>query len=254
MEDLPILYQDPHLVAINKPSGLLVHRSDIDRYETQNAMARLRNQLSQWVYPIHRLDKPTSGVLLFALDSDTARLMGNAFEAQQVSKTYLAIVRGVTKESELIDYPLQELRDKLTDSQAAQNKPAQAAKTEYRRLATIELPYSVGRYPSARFSLLRITPSTGRRRQIRRHLKHIFHPIIGDTSYGDGKQNRLFREHLKSQRLLLHAHQIDFTQPHSGQKIQVQAPLDETLERLVRNLDWIPTLNAIAGFEPLGLV
>jgi tRNA pseudouridine65 synthase len=222
---LEILYRDEHLVAINKPSGLLVHRSLIDRHETQFAIQMTRDQIGQRVYPAHRLDKPTSGVLLFALDSDTARLLTQQFTAGQVQKTYLAVVRGYTDETGIIDYPLKEELDKIADANADQDKPAQAAVTHYRRLATTELPYPVGRYPSARYSLLELQPKTGRKHQLRRHLKHIFHPIVGDTTHGDGKHNALFRQQFACHRLLLHASRLGLTHPYSQQALTLTAPV-----------------------------
>ncbi|MGB3917296.1 MAG: pseudouridine synthase, partial [Thiothrix litoralis] len=143
MDILEILYRDEYLVAINKPSGLLVHRSLIDRHETRFAIQLTRDQIGQKVYPVHRLDKPTSGVLLFALDSNTARLLNAQFIAGLVQKTYLAVVRGHTDASGIIDYPLKEELDKLSDAHADQDKLAQEAITHYRRLATTELPYPV---------------------------------------------------------------------------------------------------------------
>lgn len=147
MKSLPVLYQDKQLVAVNKPSGLLVHRSNIDRHESENAMKIVRDQLGQWVYPIHRLDKSTSGVMVFALDKETARRMTRSFSDEKVSKRYLAIVRGFTKEGERIDHPLKEQWDKMTDQQANKDKPGKEAVTEYRRLATIEMPHPVGVIP-----------------------------------------------------------------------------------------------------------
>jgi len=238
MKTLSILYQDRHLVAVNKPSGLLVHRSMIDRHETENAMRILRNQLGQWVWPLHRLDKPTSGVLLFALDKETARLMTQSFSHGKASKHYLAIVRGFTKELECIDYPLKDLWDKMTDQKAKKDKPEKASITEYRRLATVELPYPVSRYSSARYSLIKVAPLTGRNRQIRRHMKHIFHPVVGDTTYGDGKQNAFFRQKFNCCRLLLHAIKVEFIHPFSEQRIHIQAPLDQTFGSLLEALQW----------------
>ncbi len=195
-EQLPIIYQDKYLVAINKPSGLLVHRSMIDRHETRFAMQMVRDQIGQRVYPLHRLDKPTSGVLLFALSPEVAKLAGEQFQQHSVSKSYLAIVRGVTDEKGLIDHALREQLDKITDRKAQKDKPAQDAITHYRRLADIELPVCIDRYPTSRYSLLQLTPETGRKHQIRRHLKHISHPIIGDAKHGKGKHNRYFARHL----------------------------------------------------------
>lgn len=238
MTSLPILYQDDHLVAVNKPAGLLVHRTHLDPHETEHAMQIVRNQLNQWVYPFHRLDKATSGVLLFALDPETGKRMTELFTTGAVTKHYIAIVRGITKEEDHIDYALKEQWDKRGDLRADKDKPAQQASTDYKRLATTELPYPVGRYATARYSLLRVSPLTGRMHQIRRHMKHIFHPVIGDTTYGDGKQNEFFRTHFNCHRLLLHAHSIAFKHPHADMLLQIQAPLDPAFNALLEALDW----------------
>ncbi|RLL52255.1 tRNA pseudouridine(65) synthase TruC [Mariprofundus sp. EBB-1] len=222
---LDILYQDDWLIAINKPSGLLVHRSMIDRYETRFAVQMLRDQIGQHVFPVHRLDKPTSGVLLFALNSETARKMGELFSAGVVCKEYLAVVRGYTEEQGIIDYPLKEELDKKSDRKARQDKEAQEAVTAYRRLATVELPYAVGRYQTARYSLVHLMPKTGRKHQLRRHLKHVFHPIVGDTTHGDGKQNQFFRDQFNTHRLLLHANRLRFVHPETACAVDIHAPL-----------------------------
>jgi len=236
--DLPVLYQDEFLVAINKPAGLLVHRSDIDRHETRFAVQLLRDQLGQRVFPLHRLDKPTAGVLVFALNPEIARKMMAIFMADSVEKTYLAVVRGYTAEQAIIDYPLQEQLDKMTDRLAQQDKAAQTAITHYRRLATVELPFAVGRYPTSRYSLLQLSPKTGRKHQLRRHLKHIFHPIIGDTTHGDGKHNDFFRQQLNCRQLLLASTQLNFPHPVTGQRLEIQAPLDAGFSRIVTELNW----------------
>lgn len=229
---LEILFQDEQLIAINKPAGLLVHRSMIDRHETRFALQLVRDQIGQRVYPLHRLDKPTSGVLLFGLNAEIARQMGEVFSTRETQKAYLAIVRGYTATDAVIDYPLREELDKMTDRQADQNKAAQPAITEYQRLATVELPHSVGRYPTARYSLINVSPKTGRKHQIRRHMKHIFHPIVGDTTHGDGKHNQLFRDAFDCQRLLLHASGLSFTHPVSSKPVSIDAPLDEPFSRI----------------------
>jgi len=235
---LDILYQDDWLVAVNKPAGLLVHRSAIDRYETRFAMQMVRDQIGQRVFPVHRLDKPTAGVLLFALNPETARKMGDLFSAGVVGKEYLAVVRGYTKEQGIIDYPLKEELDKKSDQKAAPDKAAQEAVTEYWRLATVELPFPVGRYQTARYSLVRLMPKTGRKHQLRRHLKHLFHPIVGDTTHGDGKQNSFFREYFVCHRLLLAAVALGFVHPEKGQKVQIKAPLDGDFLKVCQALSW----------------
>ncbi len=235
---LQILYKDDYLVAVNKPSGLLVHRSMIDRHETQFAIQILRDQIGQYVYPLHRLDKPTSGVLLFALSADTARTMTELFSERETTKEYLAVVRGYTDESGIIDYPLKEVHDKMTDRKARSDKEAQDAVTEYVRLGTVELPYPVSRYPAARYSLLRLFPKTGRKHQLRRHMKHILHPIVGDTKYGRREHNQLFREKFDCHRLLLHAEKLSFAHPVTGERLCITAPLDERFASLIAEFGW----------------
>lgn len=241
-ETLPVLYQDEHLIAVNKPSGLLVHRSEIDRHETRFALQLVRNQIGQRVYPVHRLDKPTSGILVFALSPDDARTVSQAIENQAVTKLYHAVVRGFAPEQGHIDHALIEELDKYTDQKARQNKPAQSAQTDYRRLATVELPVAIEGYPQSRYSLVECTPHTGRKHQIRRHMKHINHPIIGDAKHGRGRHNRYFKEHLQAGRLLLHASQLQLPHPRTGQPLTFNAPIDETLQQLFERFDWLQAL------------
>jgi tRNA pseudouridine65 synthase len=241
---LDILYLDDWLVAVDKPAGLLIHRSEIDRHETRYALQLVRDQLGRRVYPVHRLDKPTSGVLVFALDPETARRLSEQFTAGAVRKTYLALVRGHTAEAETIDHPLVEEPDAIAGRLARPDKPPQPAVTRYRRLATAELPFPVGRYASCRYSLLEVSPSTGRKHQIRRHMKHIFHPVVGDTTHGDGRHNRFFREHFGCTRLLLSAVGLALTHPCSGAELSVSAPLDENFRYVLVEMGW---QNALAG-------
>lgn len=223
-------------MAINKPSGLLVHRTLIDRHETRFAVQLLRDQLGRRVYPVHRLDKPTSGVLLFALDQETARKLNIQFQAHQPRKTYLAVVRGWTEEVGVIDYPLVDgpIKAAYTD-QLNSDKPRTAV-TRYTTLARVELPIATGRYASSRYSLVEIKPTTGRRHQLRRHFKHIFHPIIGDTTYGDGRHNRLFREQFDCHRLLLHAKLLELDHPVESLSLTMCASLPPSVLHLLRQL------------------
>lgn len=230
---LEILYQDDYLVAINKPTGLLVHKSPIDKGETLFALQMVRDQIGRYVYPIHRLDKPTSGVLLFALDKEVARAVSEQFQTDQIQKEYLAVVRGYTPEEAVIDYDLKVILDAKADRDRSDNKLPQQAITHYQRLATLELPYPVSRYPAARYSLVKLMPKTGRKHQLRRHMKHIFHPIVGDTKYGRGEHNQLFREKLDCHRLLLHASRLRFVHPLTQQIVEIEAGLDEVFRRLV---------------------
>ncbi len=235
---LEILYQDAYFVAINKPSGLLVHKSMIDRHEIYFAMKMLRDQLGMWVYPVHRLDKPTSGVLLFALDNQSARFMSEQFANHTIQKTYLAVVRGYTDEEGVIDHALSEKLDKIADKKAKENKEAQEAVTHYKRLATVELPHAIGRYEKSRYSLVEVHPKTGRKHQIRRHMKHISHHILGDTKYGRGEHNQSIRENYGCHRLLLHANKLEVIHPYSNEKLEISAPLDSVFEHLFECFGW----------------
>jgi tRNA pseudouridine65 synthase len=235
---MQILFRDDYLVAVNKPAGLLVHRSAIARGETRFALQLLRDQIGRRVYPVHRLDRPTSGVLLFALDSDTARSLTGQFCRATIDKRYLAVVRGHTEPAGVIDYPLREQQDSMTDALADPDKPAQSAVTRYQRLATVELPYAVGPYASARYSLLEVRPQSGRKHQIRRHMKHIFHPLVGDTTHGDGRHNRLFRERFACRRLLLAATRLALTHPRTGQALCIDAPLQGDFRAVIERLAW----------------
>jgi len=234
-ERLPILYADPQLVVANKPSGLLVHRSPIDRYETRFAVQLLRDQLGRRVYPVHRLDKGTSGALVFALDRETAAKLAADFANQRVAKTYLAVVRGWPAESGEIDHPLEAVPDCYAPVAETGPKPA---RTRYRRLATVELPHRVDRYPTSRYALVELEPDSGRRHQLRRHLAHVSHPIIGDSTYGKGRHNRLFAELYGVSRLLLACIRLELTHPVTGAPLVIHAEPGVEFTALLQRLGW----------------
>jgi tRNA pseudouridine65 synthase len=233
-EPLEILYQDEYIVAINKPSGLLVHKSPIDKHETQFALQLVRDQIGQYVHPVHRLDKPTSGVLLFALNAEITQIMSELFRSHEVQKEYIAVVRGYTEDEALIDHPLKQMLDTKEEKKLGITKEAQDAQTHYECLATVELPYAVSRYPVARYSLVKLLPRSGRKHQLRRHMKHVFHPIVGDTKHGRGEHNKLFREKFGSHRLLLHSHRVTFKHPVSKEKIVIEAEIDTMFKQLFK--------------------
>jgi len=238
LEPLPVLYRDEHIIAINKPSGMLVHRSPVDRREKRYVLQTLRNQIGQRIYPVHRLDKPTSGVLVFAMSPDSARALANAFIQGDVKKTYLAVVRGYTPEAGIIDYPLKLIPDKMSArGMHSADRPREAV-TVYERLAIVELPYPVSRYSSVRYSLVRVRPQTGRQHQIRRHMSHIFHPIIGDTRYGDNKHNKFLGDHWGFRRLMLAATEMSLVHPFTGESLTIRAPLSEEMRFFIRDVGW----------------
>lgn len=245
---LTILYQDEYLVAIDKPAGMLVHRSFLDKHETLFVLQTLRNQLGRHVFPVHRLDRPTSGVLVFALSADIARLLSEQQQQLGWQKMYLAVVRGHLKEAQLLDYPLKEQLDAIADKKARQDKVAQPAQTWIWPLAHTELPVAVGRYPTARYSLLALQPLTGRKHQLRRHLAHLRHPIIGDTTHGDAKQNRAFASYMGMSQLLLRAMSLRFDHPVTARPVEIQAGLAGFGE-LMQPLNWHEAANAICTHQ-----
>jgi tRNA pseudouridine65 synthase len=202
---LPLLHLDAQLVAIDKPPGLLVHPSALDAHEDRSALHLLRDQLGHWVWPLHRLDKGTSGVLLFARSQDAARRYGMAFDRGEVRKRYLALVRGWPPAAGEIDYPL--ARD---PERPSQGQARQAAVTRYERLACFEWGFRVDpRHAGSRYALVAAEPLQGRRHQIRRHFKQLGHPLVGDATHGKGAHNRAVAAWLGVQRLWLHAEWIE---------------------------------------------
>jgi tRNA pseudouridine65 synthase len=235
---LDIIYQDEYLVAVNKPAGMLVHRSWLDRHETQFVMQTLRDQIGQHVFPLHRLDRPTSGVLVFALSSEIAAQVMPMFAEHQMEKTYYAVVRGWIEEEATLDYALTQELDKIADKFASKDKEPQPAVTYYCPMAKVEVPYSTGRFPTSRYSMVQMKPKTGRKHQLRRHMHHLSHPIIGDTTHGDGKHNRLFRDHYDTHRLLLHAAQLSFIHPYTGEMLNLKAGFDQVWLNLFEQFEW----------------
>ena len=281
---LNILYQDEYMVAVDKPAGLFVHRSYMDKDEIYFALQLVRDQVGQYVYPVHRLDRPTSGVLLFALTKEVATKLSEAFAnkscqeefksdtelgnkvegdtqtAQQdqldqverltidknvdgsdlaMVKTYYALARGhLVVSADLINHPLKEKLDKLGDKNVSRDKPAQSAQSYYQVKQQTSLPIKVGKFDSVRYSLIRVRPITGRRHQIRRHLAHLRHPIIGDINYGDNKQNPFFIEYFGFKRLMLIAKSLEFNHPVSNERIKISAPFDEQWQQVFDTCQW----------------
>jgi tRNA pseudouridine65 synthase len=242
-DELPILYRDAHLIAVHKPAGLLVHRSNLDRHETRCALRILRDRIRQPLWPVHRLDKGTSGLLLFALERDVACVLGGQFERGQVEKTYLAVVRGYPPEAGEIDHALPPMADEYARRSAQGHEP-QPALTRYRRLAVVELPHRVDRYPGSRYALVQLEPGNGRWHQLRRHMKHLSHPIIGDATHGKGRHNRLFQTLFGSRRLLLAAVGMGLTHPVSGQPLRLSAPLARDFAAVLAQLGWLDRVPA----------
>ncbi|MEG9241632.1 tRNA pseudouridine(65) synthase TruC [Yersinia ruckeri] len=246
---LEILYQDEHMVAVNKPAGWLVHRSWLDRNETVFVMQTVRDQIDQHVYTVHRLDRPTSGVLLMALSSDAARLLSQQFEQHEVRKVYHAVVRGYVLEDDTLDYALTEELDKIADKFSSQDKAPKSAVTHYRAMAQAEMPVAIGRYETARYSLMELTPETGRKHQLRRHMAHIRHPIIGDSTHGDLRQNRGVAQHFDCSRLMLHASHLSLNHPVTGEPLNLSARWDCSWQGIMSSFGWTGLLPELERVE-----
>jgi len=234
---LDILYLDDDLVIINKPSGLLVHRTELASQETDAVVQRLNNQLGKWVYPVHRLDRATSGVLILALSSSIASMLSEQFANNSIHKTYLCIVRGYTELIGTIDHPLAQLNEVKGRSRFKIAGTEKDAVTHYRQIQNYLLPYPVSKYSTTRCSLLEIRTEQGRKHQIRRHFKHIRCPLIGDTRYGCRHHNQLFNALLLPLRLLLHANHISFQHPKTGQEISISAPIPDDFQTIIHYLE-----------------
>lgn len=227
MDDIPvhsqfeILFQDRYFVAINKPPGYIVHRSSMTRNAPLVVLQLLRDQLNQRVYPVHRLDRKTSGVLIFALDSESNKRLGKQFEKHHIEKEYLAIVRGWTADAGIIDYDL-----------INENGTVQSAQTAYSTMSRFEIDLPAGKFQTSRYSEVKLNPKTGRMHQLRRHMSHIFHPIIGDRPHGCNKQNRLWKQTFNMDTMMLHARRLTFIHPYTNENIKITAPFFNEYKRV----------------------
>ncbi|MEE9437851.1 MAG: pseudouridine synthase [Saprospiraceae bacterium] len=218
---LQILYQDDYLVAINKPAGHLVHPSPIARNATRFVLQELRDQIGHYVYPIHRLDRKTSGVLILALDKETNQKMGSLFANHDIVKEYRAIVRGWIVQDGTIDYELTNDRGKR-----------QNATTNYNILQRVEIPLAHGHFDTSRYSYIQLFPKTGRQHQLRKHMGHLRHPILGDRPHGCNKQNRLWKNNYDFVEMMLHAIKLSFVHPITNVKIEIEAPFSDEFVRI----------------------
>ena len=228
---LAVIFRDDALAVVDKPAGLMVHDSALARGETDFAADRLREQFGRPIFLVHRLDRATSGCLLLAFDRVTASALGKTVMSHEVEKDYWAVCRGWPSEPVFtVDHPLD----------GGPGKPLKKpAITEFEVLATCELALPSSGFETSRYAWLRASPRTGRFRQIRRHLKHMFHHMIGDSSHGDGRHNRNFRM-LGIHRMLLHARRLAFVHPHSGERIEAVAPVDAEFEKALALFDAAP--------------
>jgi tRNA pseudouridine65 synthase len=234
---IDILYQDDHFVAVNKRSGLVVHPTKLAP-DAIAVLPSLRKQMGCYVYPVHRIDRGTSGIVLFGLDSEVASRIGELMRSREVEKTYLALLRGYAEYEGRIDYAIED---------TARENGRQESVTDYWRLSQVEIPYEVGPYQTSRYSLVMAKPLTGRRHQIRKHFAHLSHPVIGDTTYGDGDHNKLFRKAFRVSRLVLMASALEFEHPYTGEPVKVTCPIPKSIRDLFERFGWFDVPLSLEG-------
>ena len=224
---LEIVYQDDHIIAINKPHGLLVHRSSIATDAKEFALQLLRDQINRRVSPVHRLDRKTSGLLLFTFEKEVEIALHQQFQNAEIQKKYLAILRGFAPDSGDIDYPLEK-----------ENGNMQDAFTAFVTLKRAELNIAFGQHPTSRYSLVEAAPTTGRMHQLRKHFAHIFYPIIGDRKHGCNKQNKFFKEQWDMTTMLLHASELKFKHPVTQEEVHLKANVQDEFKRVMEIMSW----------------
>jgi len=224
--NLEILYQDEHIIAVNKPHGMLVHKSRIAKDETVFVLQTLKNQINKWVIPANRLDRQTGGVLLFSLNENTDKLLKKMFAENKISKTYLCLVRGFPPISGTINHDLMK-----------ENGNIQNATTEFETILNFELPIEVSRYPQSRYSIVKAHPITGRFHQIRRHFAKERYYIIGDKPHGECKQNKMYEQRFELNTMLLHCYELIFEHPISNEKLKIRAKLQAPFTSTIKKID-----------------
>ena len=224
--DLQIVYKDDYLVAINKPHGLLIHKTSLAKDANHFAVQMLRDQLGQRVYPAHRLDRKTSGLLLFSLQKEHLDACFKMFREKTIQKKYKALVRGFTEDSATIDYALR-----------SENGTLQEAVTHYTTFQRYEIALPFGKFNTSRYSLVELKPETGRMHQLRKHMAHIFHPIIGDRPHGCNKQNKLWKDKWAMTRMLLHASDLSFKHPIVENDIVLNAEYSKEFKAVLDRLN-----------------
>ena len=231
---IEVVYRDEHYIAVVKPNGLLVHRAPQTPKEDPVLLQLLRDQIGQYLYPVHRLDRPTRGLIIFGLHSDAAARLVRLFTDRKVKKSYHAVVRGFVPPAGVIDLPLRERFGEEEDPDFDPAfRPTQPAKTRFRAVSWFEMPWANAEFPTSRYSLVEALPETGRWHQIRRHLKHIDHPILGDYRHGDSWHNQKSTAETGIDRLLLTATHLEFIHPFTEQPLVLDAPLGEPIEKVL---------------------
>lgn len=236
MLPLQIILNDDSVVVVVKPTGMSVHRNSDDRVSESYLLQRLRDQTGDWLFPIHRLDRATSGLVVFAKSPEIAAAVSSQFANRQVLKQYVALVRGHTKPSDSISHSLISMRGRTKPEGHPAREP-QEALTAFETVKSWTLPFSSGPYETTRCSLVHVFPKTGRWHQIRRHFNYHSYPVVGDSSHGDTRVNRIFAERLGIQRLMLMASFLKFSHPVTNEQVHLECELDADFRDAVERIE-----------------
>ena len=234
ISDIELIFEDDYLVVVNKPNNLLVHHSHYARNIQEASMMELLNSTNTELHLIHRLDRKTSGIILLVKKKEYISAFQKLFQTSLITKNYLAVVRGYTDDEGKIDSPI-----RIDESDKYKN-----ALTHFKTLAKIELKnFPVHPYHTSRYSLVMLSPKTGRQHQLRKHMNKISHPIIGDHKYGDRFHNRNFETNFGLSNLFLHAHELIFEHPFLNKKLHLSAKLPDNWSILLNKFNWTISLN-----------
>ena len=225
-----IVHQDEHCIVVNKPNNILVHHAyhSRNKSEEDSLLQLLEQQLGKKLYPIHRLDRKTSGIILLATETSYVSKFQELFTHHEIQKTYYGIVRGFAPESKVIDSPV-----KGRDADVYKE-----AETQMHTLAKIQLEIPVKPYDSSRYSLVKLLPKTGRLHQLRIHMNKISHPLLNDAKYGDKNHNLMFEEKFGWRKLFLHAASLQFQHPFTQELLSLQATFPEDWVKAFQEFSW----------------
>lgn len=228
--NLEVIFEDEYIICVNKPNNVLVHHAHHSRNvaDEDSLLQLIFNHKKIKVYPIHRLDRKTSGAILLAKNKEIVSKFQKLFTINEIQKTYFGVVRGFSPDSKIINSPVKG-RDAKVHKEAL---------TYLKTLANIVLNIPVKPYDSSRYSLVELSPKTGRMHQLRVHSNKISHPLIGDPKYGDKNHNLMFENNFDMKNMFLHAGKLEFKHPFTLKSLSLNASFSDDWTELFEKFSW----------------
>ena len=225
-----IVYEDDFILCVSKPNNMLVHHAHHSRNvaDEDSLLQVLDQQFNAKFYPIHRLDRRTSGIILMAKETKHVAPFQKLFTENAIQKTYYGVVRGHAPETKIIDSPVK----------GRDGKVHKDAETHLKTVHKVILEVPVKPYDTSRYSLVELQPKTGRLHQLRIHMNKISHPLIGDAKYGDKNHNVMYDENFGWNNLFLHAHTLKFTHPFLNKEFTLKAEFPKDWSDLFKKFEW----------------